>query len=178
MSEVKYDWDNVERAVQNIAMKMYETEWRPDYIVGVTRGGLIPAVMLSHMTGIPLNTVSVQFGSDELEENLESNLWMAEDAYGYDAEYDDNYKHKPGAQKKILVMDDINRSGEAMTWIQKDWQQSCFPVSPVWDKVWHDNVRFASLISDENALIECDYYSDLFSDFSDKRVWVSFPWER
>ena len=53
MRLITYNWNKVERAVQDIAMGMYKDNWRfPDYIVGVTRGGLVPAVMLSHMTSI------------------------------------------------------------------------------------------------------------------------------
>jgi hypoxanthine phosphoribosyltransferase len=28
--------------------------WRPDYIVGLTRGGLVPAVMISHYLNVPM----------------------------------------------------------------------------------------------------------------------------
>jgi hypoxanthine phosphoribosyltransferase len=38
--------------VLDIVSQMYSDDWRPDYIVGVTRGGLIPAVMMSHYTGV------------------------------------------------------------------------------------------------------------------------------
>ena len=66
-----------------------------DYIIGITRGGLVPSVMLSHMTNIPMHTLCVQLGAEGLEENTESNCWMAEDAYN---------------NKKILIIDDINEA--------------------------------------------------------------------
>ena len=31
---------------------MYKDNWRPDYIVGITRGGNVPATIISNMTGI------------------------------------------------------------------------------------------------------------------------------
>ena len=77
MKTINYTWRNVEKGIQNIAMQMYENEWRPDYIIGITRGGLVPAVMLSHMTNIPMHTLCVQLGAEGLEENTESNCWMA-----------------------------------------------------------------------------------------------------
>ena len=57
---IKYEWQDVDKAIQTIAMDMYKDTWRPDYIVGITRGGLVPAVMLSHMTGLPMHTLCVQ----------------------------------------------------------------------------------------------------------------------
>ena len=58
-------------------------DWRPDYIVGLTRGGLIPAVWLSEYLDIPMHTLEVKLRDHS---NTESNLWMAEDAFGYNTE--------------------------------------------------------------------------------------------
>ena len=59
MKTINYTWQNVEKGIQNIAMQMYENEWRPDYIIGITRGGLVPSVMLSNMTNIPMHNFCV-----------------------------------------------------------------------------------------------------------------------
>lgn len=164
MKLITYDWNKVERAVRDIAMEMYKDNWRPDYIVGITRGGLVPAVMLSHMTGIPMHTLCVQLATDGLEENTESNCWMSEDAFGHNK-----------TPNNILIIDDINRGGDAMEWIMKDWQSSCLPSSERWDEVWHNNVRFAALLSNPNSIVDTDYYSAEFSD--EEESWIEFPWE-
>jgi len=164
MKLITYNWDKVNRAVQDIAMQMYKSNWRPDYIVGITRGGLVPAVMLSHMTDIPMHTLCVQLGAEGLEENTESNCWMAEDAYGYNSK-----------QKNILIIDDINRGGDALAWIMNDWKSSCLPNDTItWEETWHSNVRFASLLSDPNSIVETDYYS---AELPEEESWVEFPWE-
>ena len=164
MKLITYNWNKVERAVRDIAMEMYKDNWRPDYIVGITRGGLVPAVMLSHMTGIPMHTLCVQLATDGLEENTESNCWMSEDAFGHNKE-----------PNNILIIDDINRGGDAMEWIMKDWQSSCLSSSERWDEVWHNNVRFAALLSNPNSIVDTDYYSAEFSD--EEESWIEFPWE-
>ena len=150
--------------MRDIAMSMYKDNWRPDYIVGITRGGLVPAVMLSHMTGIPMHTLCVQLATEGLDENTESNCWMAEDAFGYEKE-----------PKNILIIDDINRGGDAMEWIMKDWQSGCLPNDERWDQIWHNNVRFASLLSNPNSIVDTDYWSAEFSD--EEENWIEFPWE-
>ena len=38
--------------IQSTNNLMFADPWRPDYVVGLTRGGLVPATMLSNMTGI------------------------------------------------------------------------------------------------------------------------------
>ena len=165
MKLITYDWRRVERSLQDIAMQMYKDNWRPDYIVGITRGGLVPAVMLSHMTDIPMHTLCVQLGAEGLEENTESNCWMAEDAYGYNEK-----------QKNILIIDDINRGGDALVWLMNDWKSSCLPGDTLtWESVWHNNVKFAALMSDPNSIVETDYFSTELP--TDLETWVEFPWE-
>lgn len=165
MKLMTYDWAKVNSAVQDIAMNMYKDNWRgPDYIIGITRGGLVPAVLLSHMTDIPMHTLCVQLAANGLEENTESNCWMAEDAFGYEKD-----------PKNIIIIDDINRGGDAMEWIMKDWQASCLPSDERWDQIWHNNVRFGALLSSPNSIVDTDYWSQEFSD--DEEHWVQFPWE-
>jgi hypoxanthine phosphoribosyltransferase len=163
MKTITYDWNKVSNAVRDIAMSMYKDQWRPDYIVGITRGGLVPAVMLSHMTGIPMHTLCVQLAANGLEENTESNCWMSEDAFGYEKD-----------PKNVLILDDINRGGDAMEWIMKDWQASCLPENEKWDQIWHNSVRFASLLSSPNSIVDTDYWSE---ELSEDENWVEFPWE-
>ena len=47
MKKVYYIRKQVEGACLEIARQMSEHQWRPDYIVGLTRGGLVPANLLS-----------------------------------------------------------------------------------------------------------------------------------
>lgn len=47
---INLSWEQVDKSVQIIADSMCDV----DYIYGITRGGLIPAVLLSHKRKIPL----------------------------------------------------------------------------------------------------------------------------
>ncbi len=54
-----YDYVHIHDMVNTISFQMYKDNWRPDYIVGLTRGGLIPAVIMSNTLGIPMHTLKV-----------------------------------------------------------------------------------------------------------------------
>ena len=41
-----YSWADVEKMCVNIVNKMYADNWKPDYIVGITRGGNVPLLLL------------------------------------------------------------------------------------------------------------------------------------
>ena len=170
-----YSWQDVEDACVNIALQMYKDAWRPDYIVGITRGGNIPATILSNMLDIRCEALKVSLRDSESEN--ETNCWMAEDAFGYYNEGAFNGKSNPELRKKILIVDDINDTGATFNWIKHDWKSSCLPNETAWDTVWGKNVRFAVLT--ENLSSEFDdvsYYCDEVNK-EEQDVWLVYPWE-
>ncbi len=54
----------------DIVQQMYKDDWRPDFIVGVTRGGLWPAMMLSHYLGIKMYTLDVRMRDGDEKRTL------------------------------------------------------------------------------------------------------------
>jgi uncharacterized protein len=144
--------------------------WQPDYIVGITRGGLWPAVMISQYLNVPMQTLKVSL-RDDAEANSESNLWMADDAFGY-------YSEGESGPKNILVVDDINDTGATLNWIMNDWRGSCLPNDPKWNHVWNNNVRFAVMV--DNLASQCNVKMDFVGmevNKAERDVWIEFPYE-
>lgn len=163
---------DIEKGVHDIVSKMYADNWRPDYIVGITRGGLIPAVMMSHLTGIKMNTLDVRLRDGTNSGDNESNLWMAEDAFGYN-----NFQMGIGYEgKNILILDDINDTGATFQWIKEDWPSGCLPNDSHWDEVWHKNVRFATIVNNLASTFNIDYTS-IEINKAEEDTWVVFPYE-
>lgn len=154
--------------VAKICRDLAITDWRPDYIVGLTRGGLVPAVMISHYFNIPMHALGV---SSNFEGN-ESNLWMAEDAFGYH-----NGKSAPDRRKKILIVDDINDTGKTINWLMEDWQASCMPSDPDWKSVWNNNVKFAVVFDNvsSKSKVTMDFCGEEIAKSKKERV--VFPYE-
>ena len=89
MAEKKlYDWDWIEEQIDKIGEKLEAFE-KPQFITGVPRGGLIPAVLMSHKFDIPYIGL-------EAAKTLPGDL-----------------------KKKILVIDDIADSGNTLAQIQR-----------------------------------------------------------
>jgi len=160
--KVKYTTKQVDQFLHNIIRELYTDEFKPDYIVGLTRGGLVPAVQLSHYLKVPMNALKVAL--DENNES-ESNCWMAEDAFGYDAD-----------PKNILIVDDICDTGLTFNWIIRDWQSNCMRDNEKWNNIWHNNVRFASVIYNEESKFDIDYAGYTINKL-EKPEWCIFPWE-
>ena len=84
VKKVFISWEDIELDVQKIVAQVGDV----DYVVGIPRGGLIIAVMISHRLGVKHMTI------DHLEKLEE---------FGLDID-----------KKKILVVDDISDSGQTL----------------------------------------------------------------
>ena len=165
MNKIYYTWSDVEHHTQEILRQIHVDAWRPDYVVGLTRGGLVPANLISQYLGCRMETLKVSLRDDT---ECESNLWMAEDAFG----------HEMDQPKRILIVDDINDTGATLNYIREDWPSGCFPDNPRWTEVWGSNVRVAVLVDNESSKSEIPIsYSAVDINKAEQDSWIVFPWE-
>ena len=160
----------MEQQVQTLCRELHSDQWYPDYIVGITKGGLVPATMIAHYLHCRMETlkISLRDGGE-----CESNLWMAEDAFGYQ-----DGKSVPELRKNILIVDDINDSGATLNWIREDWPSGCMPNDPDWNSIWGHNVRVACLYNNaaSNSMTRVNYYAKQINK-RERDEWIVFPWE-
>lgn len=148
--------------VTELCRQIANSGWRPDYVVGITRGGLTPAVMISHFFDIQMNSLDVSLRDSDMAP--ESNLWMAEDALN---------------GKNILLIDDINDQGSTINWIINDWAATTLKGVDYWKtNIWNKNVKFAVVV--DNLASK----SEISMDFAAMEInkdetpqWIDFPYE-
>lgn len=178
MKRHKITNDDLKGYVLDICSQIYNSNWRPDYVVGISRGGLVPAIMISHYLNIPMKSlqVSLRDGGECV-----SDLGMAEDAFGIVPEEQREViksRWDPSFKKNILLVDDINDSGATFNWIMQDWPSGCFPDNDCWKTVWNKNVRFAVLV--DNLASQCKVkmdFSALEINKAEDNQWIVFPYE-
>jgi len=160
MKKVYVSWNDVQRQVQELVRQMWLDRWTPDYVVGITRGGLVPANLISQYLDCRMETLQVRL-RDGAEDECESNFWMAEDAAN---------------GKNILIVDDINDSGATLNWIRRDWESGIRAAD--WNAIWGSNVRIATLYDNETSecITDVDYSAEVINKHNDPQ-WIVFPWE-
>lgn len=152
MSTKKRYIDDIRLHVTEILRQMAKDNWKPDYVVGLTRGGLYPAILISEYLEIPMHTLKVSFR--EGREDCDYNDWMPTNV-------------KDGMN--VLIVDDINDTGRTINWIANDWNVP---------KYWNNNLRLAVLVdnSASDSIIKVDYTAEVIDKDSEPE-WLVFPWE-
>jgi len=156
-NKIFYTWQDVQSMTLDLIRNINTSEWRPDYVVGLTRGGLHAANLISQWYNIPMETLRVSLRDHA---NTESNAWMAED----------------GLQtgKQILIVDDINDSGATINWIKDDWHSSVYNGNK---EAWGNNIRFATLVDNSASDADVEYCCVEINKLDDPDLWIVFPWE-
>lgn len=153
------EWSDITRIVNDMAIEIKKS-YKPDIIISVVRGGMVPSVILSHLLNVrnvenikAKETVSDEINAQKQEIVIEENI---------------NLKEIKG--KRVLIVDDILGSGQTIRkikevtkkWSPKDIKVAiCMINEDNWEK--SNNGEYKNII---------DYLGEKI------RGWVVFPWEK
>ena len=135
-------------ALIQIEDKMVHSNWMPSMVIGINRGGLIPSVYLSHRLRVPHESITVKLRDDV--KASKPDLSQLEKSFAF--------------QHKILIVDDINDSGDTLQYIEQNFGRP------------KDKVRFAVLVNNKPSKTIVDYFG---YEINKEEVpsWIVFPWE-
>jgi uncharacterized protein len=137
-------------AVEGLAKTLRADEWSPTLLVGVGRGGLVPAVFLSHATGLPMVSIDFSTPIPEFNDALVGVL-----------------AQRSAAGERLVFVEDINDSGRTIAALRRGLSTAGAAM---------DRVRFAVLIDNSVSAERIDY-ADQVIDRTVTKDWFVFPWE-
>jgi hypoxanthine phosphoribosyltransferase len=151
----------MKRGLQEIVAQIDKSGEQFDYIVGISRGGLVPAVHLSHLLEKPLLVLDYSL-RDKQVVNYEYRRIIRDIC-------NDIMSFHGGEPKKILMVDDIVDSGETFNTIKN------MMAGITLRKIIKEQIKTCSLFyNPHNRFKEkVDYYHMVH----DEKYWISFDWE-
>ena len=145
-----YSWEEMRRDVNTLCREILLDGFNPEVIVGLSRGGLTPGVMMSHWMQKPFKPVKASLRDFP--------------------EWEDYLPKK--TDERVLIVDDICDSGETFDRI-KSYIKGPRINQPLELPV---EVRFATLWWNNECNVEPHYYvNEIAKDSSG--TWIHFPWE-
>lgn len=147
--KITYTWSDFDTDMYLIHQKLLNSDWTPDYIVGVKRGGLIPSVKLSHILNKPLIMMSCQ-----LRDSQDSAVRL------YEVE-------EVPKDKNILIVDDICDSGVTLSKIILEFINNGFNMK---------GIKTCAVFYNNKQSFLVDYIGRTI-DRSLNNKWIIFPWE-
>jgi hypoxanthine phosphoribosyltransferase len=161
MSIVKYYItyeDMVSKHLPTIFRQMAIDEFKPQVVVGITRGGLVPAVHASHYFDVPLRTLHVSLRDHPRSESLES------------------IQELVNSGLRVLIVDEICDEGETLRQINDELVRG-FEAQPDIADGPVFQVKYAVMVHNvAGHEFEPDYVGEEINKLENP-VWVVFPFE-
>ncbi|NDC22691.1 MAG: hypothetical protein EBZ49_00955 [Proteobacteria bacterium] len=148
-THMNIDYDEYCKSLVCLQSQIKKSGFEPDLIVGICRGGIIPAVSLSHALNIPLRAIHWSRRDWETKE--------------YHPDIEDDIAC--GASK-VLLVDEIIDSGITIQEIKRDWNAED-----------SENLKVACIVYNTNQHnVKPDFWYKSI-DRSVDSSWVNFWWE-
>ncbi|MAD12042.1 MAG: hypothetical protein CMC04_04905 [Flavobacteriaceae bacterium] len=116
-----FDINQMKTALSKITKQIYNSNWMPEIILSVNRGGCVPGIYLSHEINIPHKVIDVQLRDSKNKPNL------------------DILEYSINKYDSILIIDDINDTGATFDLIHKNI------------KATNKDIRYAVLVDNTSS---------------------------
>ena len=143
-------WSELDELTTHVGAQLSYDENIPQCIVGLSRGGLVPAVRLSHMLNLPLEVINLSLR--DLKTSTDMELFTTQLANL------DKYS-------SIAVVDDICDSGKTMHVLDIHLQDR-----------GHNNIKWCTLLHKTTSIFSPSIIGETIKEI-DNSEWVVFPWE-
>jgi len=149
MNVCKVNYNIVEFIVDSKLAKIRGKGVKTDYIVGIGRGGLIPATLMGYSLGLPV----LNFGVSSYKDKQRTNKFDI---------YQDIDFTKLKSDSRLLVVDDICDTGNTFA---------------AFRDLYKGNIKqcvYVSLFAKESS----ELYVDFCGATVNEDTWVEFPWDK
>lgn len=148
MEVSKLSWEDIEETIGTLASQIRDEGFAPDYLIGITKGGLIPLYFLSK-----------EFDASGI-------LTVSARSYKKDARGELTVTYLPDIDlngKNVLLVDEISDTGNTMQVL----------AGMIREKYAVAQLKTLALVVNK---VRCQFWPD-YHGIEDDR-WIVFPWEK
>lgn len=152
--KIYYKWEEFDKDVELLIDQIYNDTYKPDYILGIARGGVTLATKLSY--------------------KLDKEVYYFRDGEDLEIIHD-----MMGLYLNVLIVDDINDTGKTINSVRESLNLIRKTSYGEGYKIPSDlsNIRFLTLFNNKSSSTTVDY-SIREIDKSIDDSWIVFPWEK
>ncbi len=154
----KVSWNEIEGWIELLRKSVTDSNYKPDALIGVTRGGLIPVVLLSDkLDAMRVLTITVRH-------------WPVPGKMMEEAQVTQDFEEDLSG-KKVLLVEDIADTGKSFKVAIEHIKRKNKPAE----------IKTAALqYASDTSSYRPDYYAEKFEKKTGdgKRIWVTYPWTK
>jgi uncharacterized protein len=147
IEQLRMSWDELGAGSKALAEQVAEDGFRPDFILGISRGGLLVAGALAYTLGVKNTfTMSVEFYTG-IDERLEMPMLLPPIPDLVDLQ-----------EERVLIADDVADTGQTLVLVKEFLEGKVAEV------------KIAVLYEKPRSVVNCEYVWER----TDR--WIVFPW--
>jgi hypoxanthine phosphoribosyltransferase len=151
---ITISWDDIDNIIERMVDDITGSEVNIDCILGLSRGGLIPAVMLANKLNISkVYSYGLRSYDDNDAGDIKTYQYIGSDGMGI--------------EKDVLIVDDISDRGATLGFVKS---RICMDSSR---NYVHKNIHTCTLCIKKGT----DFLPTWYDRSYDNDDWIIFPWE-
>jgi hypoxanthine phosphoribosyltransferase len=151
MIPVDIAWAEIDVYCREFCDSRIRSNTKYDTIIGIGRGGLVPAVIISHHLGVPLYPI----------------MWQKRDGNKTSETFIKEYVKETPSNQTILIVDDINDSGVTLNEVRQSLEK--------WLHIYSKSATIHTMVVYEKE--SSNHKTDFSMEIVDDDEWMVFPWE-
>ena len=148
MEKIKVDYNTIDLLSRALALRFKLKGSKFTHVIGISRGGLLPAEIISYM----LDAKFLAYGASSYDDT--------EQKEGLDVTQSIDFDALP-KNSRLLIVDDKCDTGKTINHMK----------SIIGDRF--EYVKYATIFAEKRAVKKINHYGVVLND----HTWVSFPWE-
>lgn len=151
MIKQRVHFNQIQQLTNSINLQIDDSFFKIEHIVGLSRGGLVPAIILSHQFNKPMTSLNFSTRDFAFIDELTCKSIL----------------HRLHEGENIVIVDDICDSGLTFDKLIETWKK----FDSTFERSNYSNLKFASLFKHHKCEFALDYYGEI------SHQWIIFPWE-